>query len=349
MALHRVVMILLAFTIGPMILFSSCAPQKPQTYTNPIGEGNKMGDPFVIKYENTYYLTGTTNSNDGFRIWSSSNLVNWEPHEYAYQAATDAWGKNSFWAPELFRKDDKYYLAYSVNKPKGNSKDANFRLCLAVSDKPEGPYKDIYTPWCDFGDSVIDAHVFIDDDGKVYLYYAKVGVIFQPKFKLTGEIYGVQLKPDLSGALTDPVLVSKPEQKWERPEEGRALCNEGAFVFREGNTYYLTYSANSYDEPFYAIGYSTASSPLGPWTKAKENPLMKLDKKIGVSGPGHSCMTTSPDGKERFIIYHAHANPNKPSGERTVNMDRVTIENGKLKVIGPTRSTQPVPSGATIK
>ena len=53
-----------------------------------------------------------------------------------------------------------------------------------------------------------------------------------------------------------------------------------------------------------------------------------------------------PDGKEMFIVYHSHADPQKPSGDRVVNIDRLYFdEDGRLKIKGPTRSPQPMPSG----
>ena len=47
------------------------------------------------------------------------------------------------------------------------------------------------------------------------------------------------------------------EKVWPR-------VNEGCFVIRRNGTYYMTYSANSYESPFYGIGCATADSPLGP-------------------------------------------------------------------------------------
>ena len=342
---HVILTTSLLVTCAAAILIG-CTPE-PQYYTNPIDSSISMGDPFVVKYDDKYYLTGTTAANEGFHMWSSDNMIDWTPLGLAYKAPENAWGKSNYWAPELFRRGDKYYLTYSVDS---QSAEVDFRLCLAESDKPEGPYKDIYTPWCDFGVSAIDAHVFVDDDDSVYLYYAKVGTTNEPKFKLLGDLYGVKLKSDLSGPETEPTLISKPTQPWELPDEGKSLCNEGAFVFREKDKYFITYSANSYDEPFYGIGYSTADSPLGPWTKAPDNPLLENDKALGVSGPGHCSITTSPDGKERFIVYHSHIDPKKPEGPRTVNIDRLTVtEDGKLKVEGPTRTQQLIPSGARLK
>ena len=39
--------------------------------------------------------------------------------------------------------------------------------------------------------------------------------------------------------------------------------------------------------PHYGTGYATADKPLGPWTKAEENPIATTNLDIGVSGPGH--------------------------------------------------------------
>jgi hypothetical protein len=48
-----------------------------------------------------------------------------------------------------------------------------------------------------------------------------------------------------------------------------------------------------------------------------------------------------------FIVYHTHADPKKPSDDRVVNIDRIGFdESGKLKIKGPTRSPQPMPSGS---
>jgi hypothetical protein len=48
-----------------------------------------------------------------------------------------------------------------------------------------------------------------------------------------------------------------------------------------------------------------------------------------------------------FLVYHAHADPANPSGKRTVNIDRLVFDTqGRLRLVGPTRSPQPLPAGA---
>jgi beta-xylosidase len=203
---------------------------------------------------------------------------------------------------------------------------------------------DFKAPLFDNGWSCIDGHIFVDADGTPYLYFTKVGVTDPPpKRFLLGINHGVKLKPDLSGIDGEPVLCTRADQPWELPESGRSRCTEGPFVLRNGDTFYMTYSANHYAEPFYGIGYATAPSPLGPWTKSPDNPLVSQKPELGISGPGHNCVIKAPDGT-LFMVYHAHADPEQPSGRRTVNLDRLELKaDGRLNLIGPTRSPQPLP------
>ncbi len=314
-------------------------------YTNPIAGSITMGDPFILVHEGRFFLYGTTAVNEGFKCWSSTNLLNWTDHGLAFRESETSWGGKTFWAPEVFRYRNRFFMVYSC-EPATNTSFAA-RICLAVSDQPTGPFKELRAPLFDNGWSCIDGHIFVDADGTPYLYFAKVGVIPPPPRRyLSGIVYGVRLKADLSGIEGEPVLCTQADQPWELPESGRSRCNEGAFVFKARNTYYLTYSANHYAEPFYGIGYATSKSPLGPWTKSTTNPLVAQDKARGISGPGHNCVIHSPDGKEQFVVYHTHTDPANPGGSRSVNLDRLVIEpNGSLKLLGPTRTPQLLPSG----
>ena len=48
------------------------------------------------------------------------------------------------------------------------------------------------------------------------------------------------------------------------------------------------------------------------------------------------------------MVYHTHTDPDNPSGDRILNIDRMRFRYGTLTIDGPTRSPQPLPSGATI-
>ena len=99
-----------------------------------------------------------------------------------------------------------------------------------------------------------------------------------------------------------------------------------------------------------AIGYATSKSPLGPWTKADENPILKRTRH--VSGPGHNSIVPSPDGKELFVVYHTHRDLDG-GYDRELNIDRMIVtdlpDGGvKLRMLGPTRTPQRMPSGVRL-
>jgi len=352
MAIRFMPVVLMVLVAGLLGRCRAEALQVGRTYVNPVGGKVNMGDPFVLRYGDRYYLYGTT-AGDGFKCWRSSNLVDWQPAGYAYKAGHRSWGGKTFWAPEVVYYKGKFYMVFSCQPAK--DKEFTARICLAVSDRPEGPFKDFRAPLFDDAGSYIDGHIFIDEDGSAYLFFDKVGTVGDAWSEgangyLYGIIYGVRLKDDLTGITGEPVKCLEVDQRWElgwSAGQPRTRCDEGACVFKHDGKYYMTYSANYYADPNYGIGYATAAAPLGPWTKSKDNPMVRKDTSIGVSGPGHNSVTISPDGKELFMVYHTHADPNRPSGERVVNIDRLVFDkDGKLKLIGPTRSGQPMPSGA---
>ncbi len=348
-----------------LVLFFICSvlpafaqQESDSTYTNPVAGDIRMGDPFVLLHDGTYYLYGTTRH---FGCWRSDNLVDWTYAGPAYQTDQNPWATGSFWAPEVHFYHGKFYMIYSAKGPDvrpapAQNPDKEFMwLCLAVSDQPQGPFEDLYTPWFTDDESNIDGHLFVDNDGTPYVYFARVGATGNPFATpptgyMYGKVYGARLSGDLSRLQGEPVLCLQADHSWEQANSMFSRCNEGPFVFRKGDRYYMTYSFYHYAKPEYGIGYATAPTPLGPWSKPADNPLVIQHPEIGVSGPGHNCITRSPDSTEYFMVYHAHANPDKPSGNRTVNIDRLQItDNGHLRLLGPTRSPQALPNGVTQK
>lgn len=315
-----------------------------QTYQNPVGtEPLHMGDPFAFLANGKYYLIGSTAMNQGFECYTSPDMAYWEYKGWAWRKTANCWGERDFWAPEVKAYNGKFYMTYSARLTGSNP--VRRLIALAVSTAPEGPYQDLYAPWFDAGYSAIDGHIFVDDDQQPYLYFSRNGQQDGYDF---GIIYGVALTRDLAQPVEAPVKLLEASQAWERVNWAKNRCNEGPTVFKQNSKYYMTYSANHTCYPTYGVGYATADSPLGPWTKAEENPILATTPEIGISGPGHNSIVHSPDGTEVFIVYHTHADPANPSADRIVNIDRIIIENGKLQVQGPTRSPQPIPAGAGV-
>jgi beta-xylosidase len=313
----------------------------PNTYTNPLQFN--VADPFVLRYGDMYYLSGTS-ADDGFKMWSSYDLVHWMPHGYCYRRMAGSWGRDEFWAPAILQRNGIFYFYYSARGPVGRGR-SSARICVATARSPLGPYRDAAAPMFNIGKANIDVHVILDDDGRGYVYFVMdCSENFSPTGHPISEVYALPLNGNLISVVRDaqPTFCIRPDHKWEGGQ-----WNEGPFVFKHKKTYIMMYSANFFASPRYSLGYATAPSPLGPWTKAKENPV--LHQTATVKGPGHNAVIASPDGTELFCIYH-ELNP-VPGGNRLLAIDRMKIidlpDGGiRLKVLGPTDTPQPLPSGS---
>lgn len=265
----------------------------------------EAADPFVMRAgDGRYYLYCTSEDGSSFPVRSSENLTDWREDGMALRAADSRWGVGCFWAPECYEIGGRYYLFYSADwreNPKGALE--NFRIGVAVADTPVGPFEDMADrPIFDPGYPIIDANVYAED-GRFYLFYSRCCYEHSVDGLEESWIYGVELRPDFSGVVGEPVLLLRPEQEWEgrsAAQTGRRW-NEGSFLMKQGGTYVMTYSGNFFAGPDYAVGYATAKHPLGPYAKAAENPILQRGGEI--TGTGHSCMLTGPEG-EMMICYH---------------------------------------------
>lgn len=262
-------------------------------------------DPFILRAsDGRYYLYCTSEDGSGFPVRSSADLLNWTEHGLALRAKDGRWANDTFWAPECYELGGKYVLLYSANW-KDNPTQAleNYRIGAAVADTPVGPFAEVSDrPIFDPGYPIIDANLY-QEGGRYYLYYSRCCYEHNVDGLEESWIYGVELKPDFSGIIGEPALLLRPEQPWE----GRSAAatgrrwNEGSFLMKAGDRYLMTYSGNFFGGPDYAVGYAVGETPLGPFVKAEENPI--LERHGDVTGTGHSCMLHSPEG-ELLICYH---------------------------------------------
>ena len=296
---------------------------------NPIGITN-IGDPYVLKHGNTYFLYATSFI-DGFHCYTSTDLVNWSQPIQVYTKSEKSFGYKDFWAPEVIFENNQFIMHYSARWDKNDS----LRIGVATSPSPLGPFIDVFDkkPMFDDHHAAIDGHVFIDEDGKRYFYYDKDCSEYVYEGRNESHIYVVELDETFTKRITTPILVSKPEQPWETIT-GNWRWNEGAFVFKRKGLYYLMFSSGFYASETYSIGYATSNSPLGPFTKAKENPILKTVPSK-VSGPGHNSVITGPDG-QLYCVYHVHTFIHEPSQNRQVFIDKISFNHDKLIIEGPT-------------
>ena len=169
-------------------------------YTNPITRDTSisMRDHCIVKVENKWYCTGTSNPvwtgpNPGVRLLVSNDLIHWQQHSWIIDASklsANCPYNGRFWAPEIHYIKSKYWLTVNSGKvtkedPKGMKTHS---IWLFVSDEVTGPYKLVNGPLTPQYNN--DATLFEDEDGQTYLYCSGNG-LFQAKIDLTsGKLIG---------------------------------------------------------------------------------------------------------------------------------------------------------------
>ncbi len=367
------IMLLTYLLVGLFLLVSlaACNPKgkgRPGkvTYTNPLPVA--LGDPFILPAsDGYYYLYGTGEVERGFAAYRSENLVDWEFVGEVYTGfQSGSWTIFNHWAPEVYEIDGKYWMFFSADwRVNPTDELENFRIGVAVADEPTGPFMEISdVPLFDPGYPVIDANI-LRHEGRTYLYYSRCcykhpvesevaeWARAQGLFDEIEEswVYGVEISNDFTTVIGEPVLLLQPPSSIDDPQtewESRSVTSgevnrrwtEGSFAFEHNGKIYMMYSANYFGGEHYAVGYATADHPLGPFTKAANNPVLEKNTEQGgeVTGTGHNMVFWSSDSTKMYCVYHGRTE--KTGNERVVFIDEMMIdENGVLTVDGP--STTP--------
>ena len=291
-----------------------------QRYCNPlpmpIGPGgNASGDVSVMEEGGKYYMCCS-----GGGMWVSDDLLNWEHRKVDLNFPV---------APDIVKYNGKFYVT-------GNSDHV-----FCASD-PLGPYTDlgvfkntgpIENGWL----GGFDCKIFVDDDNQPYLFWPGRGI---------SGIYGVKLdKNDLTkfDGVPTHLFGFNPMHVWERYGEANeypmVAWIEGPWVIKRNGIYYLEYSASGTQWKTYAEGYYTATSPLGPYTYAANNPLLRKTEGL-VTGTAHGSIVKMA-GKDEW--WHFYTIVLGSPGGRRIGMDKVTFDSAGLMYCTVTDTPQPAP------
>lgn len=253
----------------------------------------ELADPTLFLYENIYYVYGTGGRGGdvdrGFLVYSSPDLRKWDGPRGAKQGFAltrdDVFGDRGFWAPQLFQFQDQIYMAYTANE----------NIAIAKSQSPLGPF--VKHAHITGPTRQIDPFVFFDEDGKIYLYYVR----------LSGgnKIYVAELNDDLTAIVPGTELLCiEATDVWEDTQQINWKVAEGPTLIKREGKYYLFYSANHFENRDYAVGYAVSDSPLGPWTKSSQNPILSWGM-LGIHGTGHGDFFKDKN-EEYTYVFHTH-------------------------------------------
>ncbi|MEC5384680.1 family 43 glycosylhydrolase [Uliginosibacterium sp. H3] len=234
-----------------LLQFSALCPA-----ANPLDFGSniKTADPSAHVWQDGriyLYTSHDQECQDDFLMkdwhtFSSSDLVHWVDHGPSLSVDKLSWADNYAWAPDAAYRNGKYYLIFPAGngtKDRVNPKNSTkwMGIGVAVSDSPTGPFKDAIgkplwtTPYAN------DPALFIDDDGKPYLYFHGAGKDF----------HVAELADDL-------LSVKGGLQKMDMGAYEPKM--EGPWVFKRNGLYYFSMPENNR-----TLSYYTSNSPKGPW------------------------------------------------------------------------------------
>ena len=227
------------------------------------------------------------------------------------------------------------------------------KMCEAINEQMGTAFTPTSIP------SLIDTHPYVAPNGEKYLYYsledprALVGMKMNNWYSIDYNTVTVLTRVGYY-SMEDYEKAQNGEEVeiCEYEEMGTAPVNEGAFVIEHNGLYYLTFSINGFGDPAYSVMQAIGESPLGPFTKLKDDQnglilSMDLGANAAVSGTGHHCFFTI--GDNMYIAYHRMMIKDTIEGGRGLCVDEVrwvqTEKDGEtldvLYVNGPTTTIQP--------
>ncbi|MBU3837682.1 MAG: glycoside hydrolase family 43 protein [Candidatus Phocaeicola faecigallinarum] len=246
-----------------------------------------MADPSVHVFNGRLYIypshdreSGIPENDNGdhfdmndYHVLSTDDVMHGEvtDHGVALRVADIPWAGRQLWDCDVAYKDGKYYLYFPL-------KDRNdiFRMGVAISDKPEGPF--IPQPDPIRGSYSIDMAVFRDDDGSHYIYFGGIWGGQLQRYRDNKAIENPHLPADDEPALPSRVvkLADNMLEFAEEPrpviilgEDGKPLTAgdphrffEASWMHKYNGKYYLSYSTGDTHLLCYAVG----DNPYGPFT-----------------------------------------------------------------------------------
>jgi len=287
----RIVFPYIAF-IFCIIVFIACTDNHETSYTtycNPInidytysivntskGLSYRSGaDPSVVEFQGEYYMFVTRS----FGYWHSKELSNWKfirPQSWYFESSN---------APTAWSIKDSILIA--LGNPSG------WQSIIYTDNPKAGTWKGIpsLVPF-----TLHDPALFVDDDGRVFLYEGSSNV---------DPIKGVELDPNNYflpiGEFRDLINLNPEKHGWERFGENHSdtvLTGyiEGPWMNKYNDKYYFQYAAPGTEWNVYGDGVYISDGPLGPFIYEEYNPFSYKPGGF-ITGAGHGSTVKDPYGK----------------------------------------------------
>ncbi|MDE6498516.1 MAG: family 43 glycosylhydrolase [Muribaculaceae bacterium] len=227
-------------------------------------------DPAPYVHGDTIYLFVDHDEDDAqyfkmkdWLLYSSTDMVNWTFRGVPLSTEAFSWARDgdNAWAAQAVERDGKWYwyvCAEELARPGWHA------IGVAVADRPEGPYSDgAGKPLASGILGFIDPSVFIDNDGQAWLFWGNNGLWYAP---LAPDMVSLAAEFREVPGLNDPACFGPMRLKRDYATNTmmeKTNYEEGPWVFRRGDIYYIVYAAGGVPEH---MAYSWARDINGPWT-----------------------------------------------------------------------------------
>ena len=277
-------------------------------------------DPWILAHQETqtYYLYTSAGRRDtgdgrsGVKVYKSKDLQNWQGPYIVYRVPAGIWANpaHGVWAPEVHFYNGRYYLFITlhnrdkiIDNPPASWRTTHMRgTVVLVGDSPEGPFEQMQ-------DRPHPPADFMTLDGTLYIEAGVPWMVYCHEWIQTidGTMEAVQLKPDLSAAVGEPIhLFKASDAPWlnagaKVSKEPRSYVTDGPFLFKT-KTGKLLMLWSSYDNGSYVetVARSESGKLAGPW--------VQLEPIIGGDS-GHGMLFHTFDAKLMLILHQPFRMP----------------------------------------
>ncbi len=312
----------------------------------PVVQTNFTPDPAPMVYDDTFYIyTGHDEDGEhhefvmnGWRVYSSRDMVNWTDHGSPLSLDTFSWSEWGAWASQCVERDGRFYwYVCCVDRA-----THDMAIGVAVADSPTGPFKDaLGHPLVSGPGGYIDPTVYIESNGDAWLYWGNPGlwcvklnrdmISYDKDFNIPGN-HAERVAAGVWKFIQTEESFGGPEKLAEGtvPSDYTDLYEEGPWFFKRDGRYYLAYAAGGVPEH---ISYSVSDRPYGPWKyMGKIMPFHEMN-----SFTNH-CGIADYKGRHYFV-YHCGMLPGGSGFNRSATIESFEYnEDGSIPEIQPSET-----------